>query len=41
MGSGADPKARDEKERTPWDYAQKNKALKGTDAYRRLNKGRF
>ena len=38
---GADPGARDEEGKTPFDYAQDNEALRGTDAYWRLNEGRF
>lgn len=39
--AGADPGARDEEGKTPFDYAQDNEALRGTDAYWRLNEGRF
>lgn len=39
--AGADPKARAEYGRIPFDYAEDNKALQGTDAYRRLQEGRF
>ena len=38
---GADPGARDEWGKTPFDYAEDNEALRGTDAYWRLNDGRF
>ncbi len=38
---GADPNARDDDGRTPFDYAKDNEALRGTDAYRRLNEARF
>ena len=38
---GADPGARDNDGKTPFDYAKDNEALKGTDAYWRLNDGRF
>ena len=41
LDAGADPKARNKKGEIPWDNAQKNKALKGTDAYWRLNDARF
>lgn len=41
LGHGADASARDEEGNTPWDYVQDNEALKGTDAYWRLNEGRF
>ena len=27
--------------KTPWDYAKKNDALKGTEVYRRLNEAWF
>ena len=40
-GRGCDPKARDEDGKTPWDYIQKNDALKNTEAYWRLNEARF
>lgn len=39
--AGADPKARAEYGRIPFDYADDNKALQGTNAYRRLKEGRF
>ena len=38
---GADPGARDDAGRVPFDYAEKNVALKGTEAYRLLKEGRF
>ena len=38
---GADPGARDEEGKTPFDYAKDNEALRGTDAYWWLNEGRF
>ena len=38
---GADPGARDDAGRTPFDYAKDNKALKGTEAYWLLNEARF
>ena len=38
---GASPSARNGKGRTPWDLAQENEALKGTNAYWRLNDARF
>ena len=38
---GADPGARDEWGKTPFDYAEDNEALRGTEAYWRLNDGRF
>lgn len=41
LDAGADPKARAEYGRIPFDYADDNKALQGTDAYRRLQEGRF
>ena len=39
LNAGADPNARTEEGKTPGDLAQKNEALKGTEAYRRLNDG--
>ena len=41
LAAGADPGARDYDGFTPFDYAQENEALRGTDAYRMLNDGRF
>lgn len=41
LNAGADPNARAEYGRIPFDYADDNKALQGTDAYRRLQEGRF
>ena len=42
VAAGADPTARDENGELPWDLAQSNAAiLKGTDAWWRLNEGRF
>ena len=38
---GADPGARDEWGKTPFDYAEDNEALRGTEAYWWLNDGRF
>ncbi len=38
---GVDPGARDKDGKLPFDYAQDNEALKGTDAYRLLNEARF
>ena len=38
---GADPGARDDAGKVPFDYAEKNVALKGTEAYRLLKEGRF
>ena len=38
---GANPGARDYDGFTPFDYAQENDALKGTDAYWLLNEARF
>ena len=38
---GADPGAPDDAGKVPFDYAKKNEALKGTDAYRMLKEGRF
>ena len=41
LDGGADPTARNAAGKTPWDFAQENKALKGSDAYWRLNEARF
>ena len=41
LEAGADPSARDKSGKSPWDYAKDNEALKGTDAYWRLNDLRF
>ena len=41
LDAGADPMARDDAGETPWDLAEGNKALKGSDAYWRLNEARF
>ncbi len=41
LSAGADPGARDDAGRTPFDYAKDNKALKGTEAYWLLNEARF
>ena len=41
LDAGADAAARDRKGKTPWDYARESESLKGTDAYWRLNEGRF
>ncbi len=41
MDVGADPNALDFDGKIPWDYAKENEALKGTDAYWRLNELRF
>ena len=41
LAAGADPAARDEVGKTPWDYAERNAALKDTDSYWRLNEERF
>ena len=38
---GANPVARNAQGRTPWDVAQNNEALNGTDAYWQLNDARF
>ena len=39
--AGADAKARTKAGETPWDLAKENNAIKGTDAYWRLNDERF
>ena len=41
LNAGADPKARTADGMTPWDCAKDNEALKGSDAYWRLNDARF
>ena len=41
LDAGADPGARTEAGETPWDLAQENDALEGTDALQRLNDARF
>lgn len=41
IAAGADPAARDEDGKTPFDYMEDNEALRGTDVYRRLNEDRF
>lgn len=41
LDAGADATARDLYDKIPWDYAQENEALRGTDAYWRLNDARF
>ncbi len=41
LDAGADATARNNAGKTPWDYAKDNESLKGTDAYWRLNEGRF
>ena len=41
LDAGADPRAKAEDGRVPWDFVKDNPALKGTDVYWRLNEGRF
>ena len=41
LEAGADAGTRDTYGQTPWDLIQDNEALRGTDAYWRLNEGRF
>ncbi len=41
LDAGADAKAKDEKFRSPWDYAQENKSLKGTKGYWALNDAQY
>ena len=41
LDAGADAKAKDEGGKTPWDYAQENKKLKGTKAYWALNDAQY
>lgn len=39
LEAGADASARDSEGKIPWDYAQENEALRGTDAWWRLREG--
>ena len=41
LDAGANPAERNERGRTPFYYAKRNEALKGTDVYWRLNEARF
>lgn len=41
LEAGGDVHARDGSNKTPFDYAKENAALKGTDVYWRLNEARF
>lgn len=41
LDGGADPKRRNKEGETSWDLAQNREPLKGSDAYWRLNDGRF
>ena len=41
LEAGADPAARDKAGKTPWDYAERNAALKDTALYWRLHEERF
>ena len=41
LDGGSEAKSKDKYGDTPWDLAQKNDALKGTDVYWRLNDARF
>ena len=41
LAAGADPTARNAAGQTPWDLRQENEALRGSDAYWRLNDARF
>ena len=41
LDAGADATVRGQEGNTSWDLAQENEALRGTDAYRRLNDARF
>ena len=41
LDAGADPAAKDEQGRFPWDYAKANPSIKGTDVYWHLNDARF
>lgn len=40
LDAGADPNARDNRSKTPWDYAQNRESLEQSDAYWRLNEAR-
>ena len=41
LNAGAGPNARDRNGKTPWDLAKDREALKGSDAYWKLNQARF
>lgn len=41
MNAGAEAKARNKRGETPWDYAQENRKLRDTTAYRALNEARL
>ncbi|MBT6300129.1 MAG: hypothetical protein HOJ24_13355 [Rhodobacteraceae bacterium] len=41
LGAGADGKVKDKKGDTPWDLAQENERLKGTEDYWALNDARY
>ena len=41
LDAGAAPAVKDKKGKTPWDHIGADSPLKGTDAYWRLNDGRF
>lgn len=41
LEAGADANARDGSNKTPFDFAKGNSAIKGTDVYWRLNEARF
>ena len=41
LDAGANPKAQDKDGKTPFDLAKDNEALKGSEAYWRLNDERF
>ena len=41
LTAGADAKAKGRDGNTPWDYAQANETLKGTEAYWALKDARF
>ena len=41
LAAGADPMARNVEGETPWDLVKRNRELKGSDAYWRLNDARF
>ena len=41
LDAGADPAAIDKAGKTPWDYARKNAALRGTDGWQRMREERL
>ena len=41
LEAGADPNAQDAEGKTPWNLAQANETLKGTETYSRLHAAQF